>query len=184
MHEINRANLLLQYSEINFVEQVRKFAVPEKINGLKVRSKYSLSIGECISIWNIRKNDELLETTKTVFLLNTKLNRLKYRIFVRKDERFMLIDFSRLLLHTQETGEFIAKKFAELKSDYQDEQMHEIAEKYKGGFEDMIARYCKLYPAHTQQSAMQVNWYDMYLAFKSDVRDNNIQMAYAEIKTK
>ena len=184
MHEINRANLLLQYSEINFVEQVRKFAIPEKINGLKVRSKYSLSIGECISIWNIRKNDELLETTKTVFLLNTKLNRLKYRIFVRKDERFMLIDFSRLLLHTQETGEFIAKKFAELKSDYQDEQMQEIAEKYKGGFEDMIARYCKLYPAHTQQSAMKVNWYDMYLAFKSEVRDNNIQMAYAELKTK
>lgn len=181
MKAINRANILLKYSDIDFVSQLKKFKVSKRINWLRVVNYTELSIGDVIKIWDISNNNQLIEVTKQIFLLNTWYKRLYYRIFVRNDENLKLIDFSRLVINTQDVGEHVAKKFESIKPLYSDERIKDIAAKYKGESSDMIARFCKLYPAYTIETAMKVGWYDVYLAFKNDTQQNNIQVEYSKL---
>lgn len=182
MRDLVRANILIQYSDINLAEQVKKYKVEKRIAEIKVTDIYSLSMGDVIDIWNIQNSDDLLNTTKQLFLLNTKVKRLQYRIFVRKDERLPLIDFSRLLIHTQETGEFIAQNFAEIKPIYSDERIKDIVAKYKSTADEMILRFCKLYPAYNFKTARALCWYDIYMAFANDTKNQNIQVEYSRLK--
>ena len=182
MRDLQRANVLIKYSDIDLAAQVRKYKVEKQIAGMKVADIYSLSMGDVIDIWNIQNETDLLNTTKHVFLLNSKLNRFIYRIFVRKDENLPLIDFSRLLIHTQETGEFIAAKFAEIKPIYSDDRIKDIVAKYKSTADEMILRFCKLYPAYNFKTARNLCWYDIYMAFANDTKNQNIQVEYSRLK--
>lgn len=182
MRDLQRANILIKYSDIDLAAQVRKYKVENRIAGMKVADIYSLSMGEVIDIWNIQNETDLLNTTKHVFLLNSKLNRFIYRIFVRKDENLPLIDFSRLLIHTQEVGEAIANKFSEIKPIYSDDRIKDIVAKYKSTADEMILRFCKLYPAYNFKTARNLCWYDIYMAFANDTKNQNIQVEYSRLK--
>ena len=182
MNKMSKVSFLLKYSEVKFIEEIKKFKVPAKFKSLKVANPYSIAIGDMFQIWDVKDNNQLMALALKCFLKDTKLKRLLFWLQYRKAENLPLIDFTRLIVHTQETGEMAAKYFASCKTLSTDERIDEILKKYKGDPMDMISRFCKMFPAYTVKEAMKVSWYDVYLAFQTSTKDNNIQIEISKLK--
>lgn len=182
MSAMTRLGYLLKYSKVDFIEEIKKYVVPARIKLIKIAPIQSISIGDMFRIWDVKDNNDLMNLSIKLFLCNTVYKKILFKLLFINEKNLPLIDFTRLIIHTKETGEKAAEMFQSLKIITTDERVEGILKKYKGSTSDMIARYCKLYPAHTQQSAMKVSWYDVYMAFKTDTISKNIDIEIAQLK--
>lgn len=182
MKDVTRAAYLSKYSQTKFIDEIKKFEVPKRLSLIKVTNIQSISMSDMFQIWDVKDNNKLMELTKRIFICNKWYKKLLYKIIYRNENNLPLIDFTRLIIQTEEIGTTAAKLFSNLKVISTDERVDAILKKYKGDKMDMIARFCRMFPAYTVKTAMQVSWYDIYLAFKTETKDNNIQIEISKLK--
>jgi hypothetical protein len=182
MSKMSKVSFLLKYSDIKFIDEIKKFKVVDKFKFLKVANQYTISIGDMFQIWDVKDNNQLMSLTIKCFLKDTRIKKFLFWLLYIEEKNLPLIDFTRLIIHTQETGELAAKYFQSLKVLSTDERIDEILNKYKGDPMDMISRFCKMFPAYTIKEALKMSWYDVYLAFKTSTKDNNIQIEISKLK--
>lgn len=178
MAKFSRLNYVLNVSKLDFINEVKRFDVPKRFGLVKVTGMYSLSIGDIIRLWDVSDNNELMEVAKEIFLTDKWYKEL----LLPKTELLPMIKFTRLIIHAEETGKHAAQMFGKLKVNHSDSRMDAILSKYEGDPMDMISRFCKMFPSYTIKEALKVSWYDVYLAFKTDTKDANIQLEVSQLK--
>ena len=172
---------ILNCSNQKLEDEIMKFDSPKKIGLMTVKKESKISIGQMLKIWDIKDGHDLIQQTVDTMLLNTKFNRLYYKLFIRKYTNLPLIDFTRL---TKEV-ELIAKKasdaFKTLERQPKDLKKKAIYEKYKGDKFDFIARFCEIAPAYTYDEAFDVSWVTVFQAFRRQTKQDDINEEIQEV---
>lgn len=175
---------ILDVSNVDLQKEIKEFPIPKKIGLIAVADIGDIPIKHIFDIWDCSDNNELLKTTTAVFLKNTFWKKIIYKIQFFNEKRLPLVDFTRLVIYASEVSELSAKKFKSCKVLSTDKRIDDIVSKYQGDKMDMIIKFCKLFPAYTVKTAMEVGWHDIYLAFKSETKDTNIQIEISKLEHK
>lgn len=184
MRAFDTLQYLLDVSNVDLQKEIKEFDVPKRIGLVNVTDIGDIPIKHIFDIWDCSDNNELLKVTTEIFLKNTFWKKILYKIQFFNEKRLPLIDFTRLVIYASEVSELSAKKFKSCKVLSTDKRIDEIVSKYQGDKMDMIMKFCKLFPAYTVKTAMDVGWHDIYLAFKSETKDTNIQIEISKLEHK
>lgn len=184
MKAFGRLKILLPLSEVALMDEIKKFSVPKRIKLLKVTQIGDISIDQVFHLWDCKDDEALLQLTLDIFLKNTWYKKILYKLLIWDEKSLPLIDFTRLIIYASEIVEITANHFKSCKTISTDTRVDDILKKYSGDQMDMIIRWCKLFPSYTVDQALKVGWYDIYLAFKSESKDINIQIEISQLKPK
>ncbi len=83
----------LKCSDVDFLEEVKKYPVPDIIAGRKVKSGYDVSFEDITIFWDSKSEDEFIRQTAKTYL----------NVVSEKDLlNLPLIDFTRLTIHAKD----------------------------------------------------------------------------------
>ena len=182
MSKYNVLQYILPISQTDLYKECGAFDLPKKIGWCKITELQDVPIKYLFQLWDIKNdNAELLRLTKLVFLRNTFIKRGLYFLSIGHENRLPLIDFTRLLIHTEYLVKLSVEKFNSCKIIEVDSRATNIYDKYKGNRVSMLIRYCKMFPM-TMEQAMNVSWHDMYLAFKADSDSINANIEISQLE--
>lgn len=184
MKAFDKLNVILPLSDVSLMDEIKKFSVPKWIKLLKITDIGDISIKNVLDLWDCKDDSELLKLTIDIFLRNTWYKKILYRLLIWNEKSLPLIDFTRLIIYSSEIVQITANHFKTCKTISTDSRVDDILKKYTGDQMDIIIRFCKLFPSYTVEKALKVGWYDVYLAFKSESKDINIQIEVSQLKPK
>jgi hypothetical protein len=184
MYVYKRLQTLLNVSDINIQDEIKKYDVPKQIGFIKVTDINDIPIGKMFEIWELKTNEELISKTIDVFLKNTFCKKILFKLNFFNEKYLPLIDFMRLVLYTNEVSELVANYFKSCKVLTVDKRYEAIYNKYKGEYIDVIINFCKIFPSYTIEQAMKVSWVDIYQTVKANTKDINIQIEISQLNNK
>lgn len=183
MYVYKRLQTLLNVSDVNIQDEIKKYDVPKQIGFIKVTDINDIPIGKMFEIWELKTNEELISKTIEVFLKNTLWKKILFKLNFFNEKYLPLIDFMRLVIYTNEVSELVATYFKSCKVITVDKRYEAIYEKYKGEYIDVIINFCKIFPSYTIEQALKVSWVDIYQTVKANTKDINIQIEISQLKT-
>ena len=184
MYVFKRLQAILNASDTNILDEVKKFDIPKQIGFIKVTDINDIPIGKMFEIWEVKTNEELINKTIDVFLKNTLWKKILFKLNFFNEKYLPLIDFMRLVLYTNEVSELVANYFKSCKVLTVDKRYEAIYNKYKGEYIDVIINFCKIFPSYTIEQAMKVSWVDIYQTVKANTKDINIQIEISQLNNK
>lgn len=184
MKAFDKLQHILDVSNVDLKKEIKDFPIPKRIGLVNVTDIGDIPIKKIFDIWDCKDNNDLLKTTIDIFLKNTFWKKILFYLQYFNEKRLPLIDFTRLVIYSGEVSELSAKKFQSCKVLSTDKRIDDIVSKYQGDKMDMIIKFCKLFPAYTVKTALEVGWHDIYLAFKSETKDTNIQIEISKLDHK
>lgn len=184
MYVFKRLQAILNASDTNILDEVKKFDIPKQIGFIKVTDINDIPIGKMFEIWEVKTNEELINKTIDVFLKNTFWKKILFKLNFFNEKYLPLIDFMRLVLYTNDVSELVANYFKSCKVLTVDKRYEAIYNKYKGEYIDVIINFCKIFPSYTIEQAMKVSWVDIYQTVKANTKDINIQIEISQLNNK
>ena len=184
MYVFKRLQAVLNASDTNILDEVKKFDIPKQIGFIKVTDINDIPIEKMFEIWEVKTNEELINKTIDVFLKNTLWKKILFKLNFFNEKYLPLIDFMRLVLYTNEVSELVANYFKSCKVLTVDKRYEAIYNKYKGEYIDVIINFCKIFPSYTIEQAMKVSWVDIYQTVKANTKDINIQIEISQLNNK
>ena len=184
MYVFKRLQAILNASDTNILDEVKKFDIPKQIGFIKVTDINDIPIGKMFEIWEVKTNEELINKTIDVFLKNTLWKKILFKLNFFNEKYLPLIDFMRLVIYTNEVSELVANYFNSCKVLTVDKRYEAIYNKYKGEYIDVIINFCKIFPSYTIEQAMKVSWVDIYQTVKANTKDINIQIEISQLNNK